>query len=246
MLNNNKITCGIILENHRWFDRIPTVFEEYNCREFSLPEYDHKFIKIILEGDFEIIITVAMGASIVASMTEELRELGVSFALRIGTTGALTSKISLSEVVFATAAVRDEGTSRYYLPIEAPALAHRKLNNSLSDFFSIKGIPNYQGMVVTTDGRWKEDIVRLEVLGKLGALAVEMETAGILAVGMDRALPVMSLSIVSDHPLQDDGDFVGVIKEGTWENLVTPRFMQMLKSILEWLPTVTTETLSFI
>lgn len=69
------------------------------------------------------VISTGMGCPSVDLIVTELIGLGARVLLRIGTCGSLQPQIHTGDVVVATAAVRDEGTSDAYLPKEFPALA---------------------------------------------------------------------------------------------------------------------------
>ena len=58
-----------------------------------------------------------------AIVVEELMKIGAETFIRVGTTGALQSDIEIGDIIIATAAVRKDGTTRSYLPIEYPAVA---------------------------------------------------------------------------------------------------------------------------
>ena len=53
---------------------------------------------------------------------EELHQIGVHTFLRVGTCGGIRLDVRSGDVVVATGAVRMEGTSREYAPIEFPAV----------------------------------------------------------------------------------------------------------------------------
>lgn len=69
------------------------------------------------------VVSTGMGCPSIDLIGTELIRLGARVLLRVGTSGSLQRQIHTGDVVVATAAVRDEGTSRHYLPIEFPALA---------------------------------------------------------------------------------------------------------------------------
>jgi len=66
-------------------------------------------------------ISTGMGGASLDIIGNELFSLGARRFLRVGTAGSLqTGRIRSGAVVVPTAAVRDEGTSRRYLPLEVP------------------------------------------------------------------------------------------------------------------------------
>lgn len=229
-----KITIGLLLENHRWYDMVVKKFKQYTIEEYHVSDMDHPFLRIVISDKLEYMVTIGYGSSIAASCVEEMRYLGASMVIRIGSTGAISPVITTGDVVIATAAVRDEGVSKFYLDEGVPAMAHQKLNDSLSDFFAHKKIKIKKGVVYTTDGRWREDREKMKRLASCGVISVEMETAAIFAVGMGNAFPVLSISIVSDNPHNEESEFVGVITTEVWDNIVVPKFMEIFGNILQW------------
>ncbi len=68
------------------------------------------------------VISTGMGCPSVDLIVTELIGLGATTLIRVGTCGSLQPSIHTGDIVAVTGAVRDEGTSRQYLPVEFPAL----------------------------------------------------------------------------------------------------------------------------
>ena len=62
---------------------------------------------------------------------EELYRCGADTFLRIGTCGGMQTEVKSGDVVIATGAIRMEGTSKEYAPIEYPAVADLDVTNAL-------------------------------------------------------------------------------------------------------------------
>lgn len=231
---NKKIIIGILLENHRWYEKIKSNFTKYNIEEYRISDMDHPFLKISASEKVEYMITIGYGSSIAASCVEEMRYLGATMAVRIGSTGSLSPLATIGDVVVATAAVRDEGVSKFYLDEGVPAMAHPIYNDALSKYLTKLGLSIKKGIVYTTDGRWREDREKMKRLASCGIISVEMESAAIFAVGMGNSFPVLSLSVVSDNPHSEESEFVGVITDDAWNNIVVPKFEEVFNGIIEW------------
>ena len=78
-----------------------------------------------------LVISTGMGSPSAAIAVEELAMLGIKKFIRVGTTGAIQEKINLGDLILNTGAVRLEGTSSHYVPIEYPAIADFELTQSL-------------------------------------------------------------------------------------------------------------------
>ena len=132
------------------------------------------------------------GPSAVIAM-EELHNIGADTFIRVGTCGGIALPVKSDDVVIATGAVRHEGTSREYAPIEFPAVADLTVTNALVSAAKAKGYPFHTGVVQCKDsfyGQHEPEVkpVSYELLNKweawkrLGCLASEMESAALFVV----------------------------------------------------------------
>ena len=124
---------------------------------------------------------------------EELYRCGADTFIRIGTCGGMQTEVKSGDVVIATGAIRMEGTSREYAPIEFPAVADLAVTNALVKAAGEKGYPFHTGVVQCKDsfyGQHEPEVkpVSYELLNKweawkrLGCLASEMESAAMFVV----------------------------------------------------------------
>ncbi|MFB0953678.1 MAG: uridine phosphorylase, partial [Aeromonadaceae bacterium] len=70
-----------------------------------------------------VICSTGIGGPSTSIAVEELAQLGVRTFLRIGTTGAIQPHINVGDVLISTAAVRLDGASLHFAPLEFPAAA---------------------------------------------------------------------------------------------------------------------------
>lgn len=226
------MNIGIVLENHRWFDILPELMNNtLSCEHFNVFNMDHSFIRIVF-GTHTFIITIGMGASIAVSMAEKLIEdLECSCIIRIGTAGSFDTNIRIGDVAIAYSGIKGEGTSAYYIPAEVPILSNLVRLLSFQSFYNssttVSNSSAHLTAVYTTDGRWKERKDQIEVYKRLGIKTIDMESTALLAMGMDKGIDVISLSIITDAPLEDSDDSIGLIKEGVWENIIVPTFRNL-------------------
>ena len=121
---------------------------------------------------------------------EELTQLGVTTFLRVGTCGGIRTDVQSGDVVIATGAIRMEGTSREYAPIEYPAVSDFQVTTALVQAAQKLGKPFHTGVVQCKDSFYgqhnpKRMPVSYELLAKweawkrLGVLASEMESAAL-------------------------------------------------------------------
>ncbi|MEG1017889.1 MAG: uridine phosphorylase, partial [Oscillospiraceae bacterium] len=74
-----------------------------------------------LDGEKVVVISHGIGGPSMAICVEELHVLGIENFIRIGTCGGMNLEVLAGDVVVVNGAIRAEGTSREYLPIEFPA-----------------------------------------------------------------------------------------------------------------------------
>ena len=79
-----------------------------------------------------LVCSTGMGGPSTAICLEELARLGIKRVIRVGTTGSIQEGLELGDVVIIKAAVRLEGTSAHYAPLEFPAVADFELTQLLA------------------------------------------------------------------------------------------------------------------
>ena len=82
-------------------------------------------------GEKVSVTSTGIGGPSAAIAMEELYRCGADTFVRIGTCGGIQPEVKSGDVVIATGAVRMEGTSKEYAPIEFPAIADLDITNAL-------------------------------------------------------------------------------------------------------------------
>ncbi|MCP4294812.1 MAG: uridine phosphorylase [Proteobacteria bacterium] len=98
-----------------------------------------------------LIISTGMGSPSVGIGLEELAMIGIKKFIRVGTTGAIQQKIDIGDLILSTGAVRLDGTSKHYAPLEYPAVSDFELNMSLSKSASDLSISMHCGITASSD-----------------------------------------------------------------------------------------------
>lgn len=98
-----------------------------------------------LLGEKVSVVSTGMGCPSTAIAVEELIKVGADTFIRVGTAGAMQPFIELGDVVVVTGAIRDEGTTRQYLPIEYPAIADVQVVNTLAAAAESLGFRHHLG-----------------------------------------------------------------------------------------------------
>ncbi|NLT58089.1 MAG: uridine phosphorylase [Clostridiales bacterium] len=146
-----------------------------------------------LEGERVAVVSTGIGGPSAAICIEELAQLGVDTLVRVGTCGGMQLEVKAGDVIVASAAIRMEGTSREYLPIEFPAVADFAVTAALKREAEALGIDHHVGVVQCKDSFYgQHSPARMPVSYELqnkwaawvrgGALGSEMETAALFTV----------------------------------------------------------------
>ncbi len=146
-----------------------------------------------LEGELVSVTSTGIGCPSTAIAVEELEAIGADTFIRVGTSGAMQLDIDPGDLVIGSGAIRDEGTSRQYLPLEFPAVASLDVILALSEAANKLGQRHHIGIVHSKDSFYGEVEpqrmpLRRELEGRWaawvagGALASEMEAAALFTI----------------------------------------------------------------
>lgn len=147
-----------------------------------------------LAGEKVSVTSTGIGGPSASIAIEELSKCGAHTFIRIGTCGGMQEEVLGGDVVIATGAVRMEGTSREFAPIEYPAVADINIVNALMDSAREMKVPHHVGVVQCKDsffGQHEPEVmpVSYELENKwqawlrMGCLASEMESAALFIAG---------------------------------------------------------------
>ena len=141
-----------------------------------------------LEGEKVSVTSTGIGGPSASIAMEELVQCGADTFVRVGTCGGIDLDVKGGDIVIATGAVRMEGTSREYAPIEYPAVADLDVTNALVAAAKEKNFTHYTGVVQSKDAFYGQHepekmpvgyelINKWEAWKMMGCLASEMESA---------------------------------------------------------------------
>ncbi len=143
-----------------------------------------------LEGVKVSVTSTGIGGPSASIAMEELVKAGADTFIRVGTCGGMQLDVKSGDLIIATGAIRMEGTSKEYAPIEFPAVADIGIVNALIASAKEMGNPYHAGVVQCKDAFYGQHSpeampVSYELLNKweawkrLGCLASEMESAAL-------------------------------------------------------------------
>lgn len=146
-----------------------------------------------LDGEKVSVTSTGIGGPSASIAMEELVRCGADTFLRVGTCGGIDLEVKGGDLVAATGAIRMEGTSREYAPIEFPAVSDLEVANAIVSAAKNLGYTCHAGVVQSKDsfyGQHDPELmpVSYELLNKweawkrLGCKASEMESAALFIV----------------------------------------------------------------
>lgn len=146
-----------------------------------------------------------IGAPAVAMTLEEVIACGAKTIFEVGLSGGLQAFLQPGDIIVATKAIRDEGTSYHYLPPEVKVESSTRLRERLVKHLNEKNIKHFVGPVWSTDGVYRETRSKFRKFKNAGTLVVNMETSPIFAVAKCRNVEVASAQVISDILTETDG-----------------------------------------
>lgn len=126
-------------------------------------EVAHKRQYITYTGTYKgvkvSVTSTGIGCPALAIAVEELINVGAKNFIRIGTCGALQRHVRVGSIVIATGAVRGDGTSREYFPLEYPAVADFDTLEALLEAAKERKVEPNVGIIRAHDAFYAESIL---------------------------------------------------------------------------------------
>jgi uridine phosphorylase len=148
--------------------------------------------KVAVFGNFGI------GAPVVANLAEEMIAWGAKHLVILSLAGGLQPDLQPGNIVIVDRAIRDEGTSYHYLPAEKYINASSNFVKELSSAFEKKNLIHSIGGTWSTDAPYRESREEAFQYQNEGIMAVDMESAGLFAVGQVRGVETTSVFVIGD------------------------------------------------
>lgn len=194
-----------------------------------------------LDGVKVSVTSTGIGGPSASIAMEELVKCGADTFVRIGTCGGMQLDVKSGDVVIATGAIRMEGTSKEYAPIEFPAVANLDVTNALIASAKELGQTWHAGVVQCKDAFYGQHnpetmpvsyelLAKWEAWKRLGCLASEMESAAMFIVASTLHVRCGSTFLVManqerereglDNPVVHDTDMAIRVAVGAIRNLI--------------------------
>jgi len=161
------------------------------------------------------IASTGIGAPSAAIAIEELANVGVETVLRVGTTGGLQRGIEIGDMVVATAAAKNEGTSDRYEATEYPAVADYEVLTALVESAEGNDEAVHVGPIATDDAFYAETEEVVADWEDAGILSVEMEASALFSLARRRGMRAGAICTV-------DGNLVEGTQKGATDDRELP------------------------
>lgn len=201
----------------------------YN-REFRSLCGTYKGVKVLA-------MSTGIGGASMGIAVEELRNIGVEAAIRIGSAGSYQPHIRLGELILASGAVRDDGASRAYVPEAFPAAADPELLLCCMEAAEDGGVAYHTGIVRSHDSFYtdREDEI-CAYWSKFGVLGADMETAALYTIGKLRGLK--TAAILNNVVLYQADAGEGIDQYASGDSLMAEgekaEILTALEAIVKW------------
>lgn len=187
--------------------RVEKIAEFFDDPHFVADNREYMTYTGTLDGVKVSAVSTGIGGPSAAIAIEELAKCGAHTFIRIGTCGGMQEHVMSGDTVIASGAIRMEGTSREYAPLEYPAVADYTVLNAMAQTAEKLNMPYHVGVVQSKDsffGQHEPEVMpvsyelqnKWESYLRMGCLASEMETAALFTVGQFRRVRVGACFLV--------------------------------------------------
>ncbi|MCU1579657.1 MAG: uridine phosphorylase [Rhodoglobus sp.] len=183
-----------------------------------------------LDGETVSVTSTGIGCPSAAIAMEELVKVGADTFVRVGTSGAMQPEIQPGDLGVINAAIRDEGTTLHYLPVEFPAVADLDVTRALAIGARSLGKTVHIGVSQSKDSFFgQHEPGRMPVARRLqerwaawmagGAICSEMEAAALYIVAATLRVRAGGIMMIMGH--HDQSPMTEAeIERGSLDNLL--------------------------
>lgn len=162
-----------------------------------------------------LVCSLGIGGPSASIVIEELANLGIRYFIRVGTCGAIQPDIQLGDLVVTQAAVRLDGASKHYAPVEYPAVASYELTHAIIEAARVLDVRFHVGITASTDtfypGQERYDNHSQYVLRGLQGSLAEWQKLNVLNYEMESSILLTMAKVFK----LDAACFCGVVANRT-------------------------------
>ncbi|EFJ2723062.1 purine nucleoside phosphorylase [Escherichia coli] len=142
------------------------------------------------KGNDILVLSTGIGAPSTCIAVEELINIGINEIIRVGSCGAMQDYIEIGDIIIASGAVRCDGVTVNYIPVNYPAVPSSDLFNKAKN---LEPTAIY-GIIGSHDGFYMDDNDAIESYwSKFGIVGADMETSTLFVIGTLRNVKTLSV-----------------------------------------------------
>ncbi|SHG01700.1 uridine phosphorylase [Vibrio gazogenes] len=172
-------------------ERVKKIADQMDSPEFLASHREFTLYRAKVEGKPVIVCSTGIGGPSTSIAVEELAQLGVRSFLRVGTTGAIQPNIQIGDMIVTTGAVRLDGASLHFAPMEFPAVSDFAAMSALKQAADDEGIPVHTGITASSDtfypGQERYDTYSGRVTRRFQGSVDEWQAMGVMNFEMESA-----------------------------------------------------------
>ena len=174
--------------------RVLRIGEQLDSYEEVAYNREYRVIKGMYRNVPITAISTGIGGPSAAIAMEELIACGGKYFIRVGSAGAMNSRIKLGELVICSGAVREDGATKSYVIPEYPAIADVKLTSLMINTCQELGYTYHYGIVRSHDTLYTAHDEQLrEYWNKRNIISSDMETSTILTLAQLKGVKAGSI-----------------------------------------------------
>ncbi|QQK07254.1 nucleoside phosphorylase [Miniphocaeibacter halophilus] len=190
-----------------------------NAKEIAFNREYRTFIGT-LDGELVAVTSTGIGGPSAAIAIEELSAIGVDTMIRIGTCASMSPKVKKGDIVVPSGAVKMEGTSSHYLPVEFPAVPNFEILKILTNSLDSQKIKYHTDVSITKDSFYSQTnperspvsntlIRKWDEYIRGGATTTSMECSILFAVGAALGIRTASMLVSATNAKSFEGQEPG-------------------------------------
>ena len=183
-----------------------------------------------IDNQAVVICSTGIGGPSVSIAVEEMAQLGITTFLRVGTTGAIQPHVNVGDIIVTQAAVRLDGASLHFAPMEFPAVADFSCTTALVAASQQANIKTHVGITASSDtfypGQERYDTVSGRVTRQLKGSLQQWQELGVLNYEMESSTLFTMCSALGLRA----GCFGGVIVNRTQQEIPDQKSMQQIEN----------------
>jgi uridine phosphorylase len=160
---------------------------------------EYKLVNATYEGTPLTVCSTGIGCPSAAVAVEELSRVGVESLVRVGTCGALQRDVEIGDMVVATGAAKEEGTTKRYESAAYPATPSYDLLTALVEAAESNDEDVHVGPIVSDDAFYNENEAYVADWEAANLLAIEMEAAAIFTLARRKGMSAGAICTVDGN-----------------------------------------------